>query len=439
MQRDTILHAPIPHLYRLFLFPTLIAMTSNSLYCLADVFFIAQGSGSMGLAALNIAMPVFTIFSCVGLIFGVGGATVMSVAEGGNHPHQRNQAFTISMVAMSVIGLLMTFGFTIFWEPLAYAFGGTQELMSEIKGYMIPINICSLFYILMYAGSVILRNDHAPGLAMKATLAGNILNIFLDWLFVMVFHMGISGAAIATSLSTMVGVGIMASHFVRKQNTVRFVPDVMQKDIWIRVIKSGFGSGILEFTCSIITVVFNFVILRYADTSYLAAFAIITNIAFVCKGMLNGFGQGAQPIIAANHGAGQHERVQQILSIALRSSMLFALVLYLIFLIVPQSLAAIFASGNATVIAYATTGIRFYFAGLICMAAMNVILYYFQSVEQGNLSSALAVCKGFVFVMIWLFLLLSIVGIQGIWFAVPLAETTALLGAVVIMKKASFT
>lgn len=433
MQFD-LFHTPVSKLYRAYLVPTFIAMTSNSLYCLADVFFIAKGSGSEGLAALNIAMPLFTIFSAIGLIFGVGGATLMSIMEGSKRMEERNKAFSISMYCMMFIGILCSILFTVYWRQLAFAFGGTEDLMPMIQAYMVPINMASFAYILMYASSILLRNDHAPKLAMVATLTGNLTNIFLDWLFVMVFDMGISGAAIATSLSTILTLICMSWHFIKMRNTVHFVR-TFELPILKQILRNGFGSGILEITSGSVVIVFNFVIMRYGNADYLAAYAIISNIAYVCKGMLNGFAQGAQPIFASNFGSGQMDRVKQAKHIALRYSLLFAFILYGIFFFLPELVASVFANGDVRVIENATTGIRCYFSGLPFMAAMTVLLYYFQSMNRGNLASVLAFLKGFVFVIIALFIFLYLFGIQGMWFAVPCAEGLVLFGSVYVIRK----
>ena len=119
MNTKTLLTAPIPKLYLSYLLPTLIAMLSNSLYCLVDVYFISKGAGSVGLAALNIAMPIFTLYSAIGLLFGVGGATVMAVAEGSHHLKERNQAFTLSVACMLIIGIFISIAGTVFLEPFA--------------------------------------------------------------------------------------------------------------------------------------------------------------------------------------------------------------------------------------------------------------------------------------------------------------------------------
>lgn len=220
---NRLLNDRVHRLYLHYLFPTLIAMASNSLYCLADVFFISKGAGSTGLAALNIAMPLFTLYSAIGLTFGVGGATIMSIAEGTGHMQERNQAFTCSVLGMSVIGLFIAVFGTIFAQPFAYMLGSSQELLPHVMEYMRPINACAMFFVINYAGSILLRNDHAPKLAMQATLCGNITNIILDYLLVMVFGMGLFGASIATALSAVLSLLFMLPHFSLSKIRCTFV------------------------------------------------------------------------------------------------------------------------------------------------------------------------------------------------------------------------
>lgn len=435
MNTKTLLTASIPKLYLSYLLPTLIAMLSNSLYCLVDVFFISKGAGSVGLAALNIAMPIFTIYSAIGLTFGVGGATVMAVAEGSHHKEQRNQAFTLSVVCMLIIGLLISILGTIFLEPFAYALGSSESLLPYVKQYMGPVNMSAFAFVLMYAASILIRADHAPKLAMNAMLLGNISNMILDYVFVMVFDMGLLGASIATCISPFLTVIGVSFHFIRKKNTVHFVKNWADKDMLKRVFSNGLGSGIMEISAGAIILLFNVVILHMADELFLASYAIVTNIAYVCKGLLNGFAQGIQPIISANYGARNHERVKAALLVSIKFACGFALLVYLLFLIFPQGVAAIFANGDQALIQRSATGIRMYFSSLLFTAAITMIMYYFQSIEQGKVSTFLAVLKGFVYVVIGMVLLIVLFGIDMIWLSVTFAEIAALISALYYMKK----
>lgn len=230
--------------------------------------------------------------------------------------------------------------------------------------YMRPINACAMFFVINYAGSILLRNDHAPKLAMQATLCGNITNIILDYLLVMVFGMGLFGASIATALSAVLSLLFMLPHFFFKQNTVHFCKNIFSIEVWKRMLMNGAGSGVLEISAGSVVLIFNYVIVQEADQLFLAAYAIVTNIAYVTKGLLNGFAQAAQPIISTNYGARQKKRTQQAFHISLIASSLFALLLYILFLLFPNTVAAIFSDGDMQLIASAGDGIRFYFTSL---------------------------------------------------------------------------
>lgn len=435
MKTVDMFHTPVSRLYLHYLLPTLIAMLSSSMYCLADVYFISKGAGSTGLAALNIAMPLFSLFAAVGLCFGVGGATIMAIGEGNHQSTLRNRAFSLCVFAMVVIGMLCSIFGVIFADQIAYLFGSSKELLPYVRQYMIPIIGASIIFIPMYSTSILMRADHAPKTAMKITLLGNMTNIVLDYLFVIVWDMGLSGAAIATCIgSSLVILGVIP-HFLRKKNTVHFTKDIFDSALFKRILRNGFGSGIMEISTACIVVVFNIVIMQFADEMFLAAFAIITNIAYVCRGLLNGFAQASQPILSANYGARQWVRVQRSLTLGFLYCILFAMAVYGMFFLFPQQFAALFANGDEQLTLFAAEGIRLYFISLLFTGPITIIMYYFQSVERGNLSTVIALCKGFLFVLLGLCMLLPTIGLTGIWLTTPFAEGAALLLGVVLLKR----
>lgn len=426
MVTNVLCEKSVKKLYLSYVIPTLIAMASSSMYVLADVYFISIGAGSSGLAALNIALPMFTLYSAIGLTFGVGGATVISIAEGTKNDDLKNKAFTISIIGMLIVGIILAIAGTLFVEQLAYALGSSEALLVKVKAYMIPVNSCAFAFIIMYASSVLLRADHAPKLAMKATLIGNLSNIVLDYVFVIIFQMGLFGASLATTIAPFITILCILPHFLKKRNHVHFVREWMHKETSKRIFLAGIGSGILEVSAGLIIIIFNIVILKISNELFLAAYAIVTNIAYVCKGLLNGFAQAAQPIISVNYGAEKYGRVKEVMKVTLYSSIIFSIVLYIIFLLFPNSVASVFANHDMQLIKEAGIGIRYYFSSLVFMAAVTVLLYYYQSIECGKAAIILAVCKGFVLVIVGMVILLWQFGIQGIWWCVTFAEACAL-------------
>ena len=419
------LEKPVSRLYFAFLLPTVIATISNSLYCLADIYFISIGSGMMGLAAVNIAMPMYLIYSAIGLLFGVGASTIISIEQGAGNHKGADEAFTMSVIMMLLFGIILTILSYFFLEPLAVLLGASDELLPYVMEYLRPVVLATIAFIAMYACGILLRADHAPRLAMTAMLVGNISNIFLDYFFVIVLQKGLGGAAAATALAPLITLVIVSFHFILKRNHLHLCRVQRPLAILKRMTVNGAGSGILELTSGAIIFLFNAVILAVSTAAFLAAYAIVANIAYVLKGLFAAFGQAAQPIMSYNYGAGKKERTRKALHISMLTALGASLLLYVSFALFPRELAAIFAGGDAAVITLAVTGILLYFTSMPFTAFNTILMYYFQSVEKGRFATILAVLKGSVFVVLSLAVAYWLLGDTGIWLAVLLAEALA--------------
>lgn len=408
--------------YLKYLIPTLLGMLSNSIYCIVDIYFVSAGSGSQGLAAMNICMPVFTILSCVGLLFGVGGATIMSISQGIGDMNTRNKAFSVSVFMMLIVGLMFSVFGVLFRKEFAYLLGSDDQLLPLVLEYLTPVMCSALPFVLMYSLSVLLRADNNPKLAMAALMVGNISNIILDYVFVSVFHMGIFGASVATSIAPVLSLIVASFHFILRKNTVHFKLRSFDPKVIGRILSVGIGSGIMELSAGAIIFMFNSAILNLGGEVYLAAYAVITNIAYVFKGLLNGFAQAAQPLISTNFGSGIIKRCSKSLRVCLIYSSVFCIVCYGIITVVPGFIVSFFSNGDTNMEAIASKGMIMYFSSLLFTGINTMLMYFFQSIEQGRKSLLLAVCKGFLFVTLGLWILTSLMGVEGVWYAVLFGE-----------------
>ena len=408
--------------YLKYLIPTLLGMLSNSIYCIVDIYFVSAGSGSQGLAAMNICMPVFTILSCVGLLFGVGGATIMSISQGSGDMNTRNKAFSVSVFMMLIVGLLFSVFGVLFRKEFAYLLGSDDQLLPLVLEYLTPVMCSALPFVLMYSLSVLLRADNNPKLAMAALMVGNISNIILDYIFVSVFHMGIFGASVATSIAPVLSLIAASFHFILRKNTVHFKLRSFDPKVIGRILSVGIGSGIMELSAGAIIFMFNSAILNLGGEVYLAAYAVITNIAYVFKGLLNGFAQAAQPLISTNFGSGIIKRCSKSLRVCLIYSSIFCIVCYGIITVVPGFIVSFFSNGDTNMEAIASKGMIMYFSSLLFTGINTMLMYFFQSIEQGRKSLFLAVCKGFLFVTLGLWILTSFMGVEGVWYAFLFGE-----------------
>lgn len=435
MKQVELYNTKINTLYLKYLIPTLIGMLSNSIYCLVDVYFISKGAGNYGVAALNIAFPAFTLYSAIGLLFGVGASTVMCICEGQKDHETRNKAFTLGFFFMTIIGIILTIFSLLFTEELAYLLGSSEVLLPYVVDYLKPIVTSTIPFIVMYSISILLRADRNPKLAMYALLVGNVSNMILDYVFVMVLNGGIFGASLATALSPCISISIASFHFIKHKNTVHFTRHFFSFSLFKRILVNGLGSGCMEISAGAVIMIFNGVILFISNETYLAAFGIINNIAYVFKGLFNGFAQAAQPIISANYGANHLERVKQALHVCLRYSAVFAIACYIIFVIFPEQVCIPFASGDASLIAISAKGVLYYFSALVFMSSNIMIMYYFQALESGKIATFIAFLKGFVFIIIGLLILVPIFHVNGVWLIVPFAEGLCFMISIYFLHK----
>ena len=189
-----------------------------------------------------------------------------------------------------------------------------------------------------------------------------------------------------------------------------------------RILSVGIGSGIMELSAGAIIFMFNSAILNLGGEVYLAAYAVITNIAYVFKGLLNGFAQAAQPLISTNFGSGIIKRCSKSLRVCLIYSSIFCIVCYGIITVVPGFIVSFFSNGDTNMEAIASKGMIMYFSSLLFTGINTMLMYFFQSIEQGRKSLFLAVCKGFLLVTLGLWILTSLMGVEGVWYAVLFGE-----------------
>ena len=408
--------------YFRYLLPTLIGQIAHSFYCMADVFFVGAAVGSDGLAALNVALPVFTLFSAFSLMVGVGTATTASILTGQGQTQQTNRVFTQSMVLLAVVGLTLTLLTSVFIVPLARVFGATDRILTEVVDYMRPINLLAFAYIFSGALGVIIRADGNPRLVMIAGTTGNICNIVLDYVFTMKLGMGMFGAGLATILGHCVAVRLDLLHFALHQNHLHLTRNFFDPAACVRVLRNGIGSSILELSAGLIVLLFNIALLRVSGEAAVAIFSVLSNIAYVGKGVFNGMAQAAQPILSTSYGAGRYDRVRAANRCAMTAAAIFSTVIYLILVLCAGFIIPVFV--EPTLVPMGIRAMRLYFLAFPFTGLNTVMMYAFQSLEKVRYISVIAVLRGVVLISAALMLFSVLWGETGVWLALFAAEFT---------------
>lgn len=415
----------IGKLFFYFSFPAVTGMMVSAFYVIVDGIFIGRGIGSDGLAAINIAYPVTNFLVGLSLMFGVGGATMISVARGKNQIKEINRIFTHTLLLTLITYITVLCIVVLFEKEVIYFLGGNEVLYDEVRGYLIPSAWFNIFFMLSMGLNAIVRNDNAPKHAMFAMIVGAVVNIGLDALFIMVFKWGMWGAAIATGISQLCSFLFLWLHFrngssdIKIEKKLKFSPIILAK-----IIINGFPSFIIEFAIAIVTLLFNIVLMKMVGEIGVAAFSIVGYVFYIFRMIFNGFSQGIQPIVSFNYGAGRNDRLRKIFLLGHKITIITALFIIIAMNIFSKDIVTIFTDGNQELINLASTGLICYTSGMIFLAINFINISYLQSMEKALISNLLSFGRSFFFVVIGILIYPKIFGIYGVWLTPPLADFT---------------
>ena len=427
MQTNNLLTESVSKIFFRYLIPAILANMGTSIYILADTIIIGKGIGTLAMAALNIILPLFNIFFGVGLLFGVGGSVLMSIARGRGDEQLGKCYFTLAVISNAVTCLALTVLLWIFMEPIARFLGATDATMPYIMDYAPYVILGLSAFAFSSLLQTFVRNDGAPKLAMIAVVSGGVLNVILDIIFVFPLQMGMAGAAIASVIGSLCTVLILLMHFCSKSNGLRFSLREFSSRHIGQVVRNGFTSFLVEATAGIVMFIFNIQILEYAGDNGVSMYGVICNTAIIVTCLCNGINQAAQPILSTNYGAGFGERIRQVRKLGMTTALVICSIPAILGLVLPNMFTYIFLNPNEEILVMSPTAIRIYFIGFFVMGINMFAVGYFQSTAKPKLSLLICLLRGCVLSIIFITILAPIFGINGIWASVPLAEFVTLL------------
>ncbi|MGL5915924.1 MAG: MATE family efflux transporter [Culicoidibacterales bacterium] len=423
MTKINLVTAPIGKTFLKYLIPSIIAVVSSSAYIFFDTAFIGIGVGAEGLAALNFAIPVFNLYLAIGLMCGIGGATLLAMAKGRNDHEQQNYWYTLSFVVNLSIGICLSIILTGWLTEFISLLGTPVQLGKLVQDYLQVIVPFSWLFILNYVCLVMVRNDGKPRLAMVAMVLGSLLNIGLDWLFVIVLKQGMQGAALATLCSPIVSVLILGGYLLSKQATVRF-KRISIKFADVRTLMfSGSATFIMEISSAVIIIVFNSLLQQLSGSLAVSAYSIVANLAIMVIAVFNGVAQDVQPLVSTNFGANQVQRCQQVLKYAILIASGIGGTSALIAWLMPETLIAFFNTDSQALIPVAKEAIQFYAFTFIFAGSNMVFIAYLQAIQQTRIAFVAAFARGFLLIALNLCWLVPLLSIQGVWLTIPITES----------------
>lgn len=421
-------------LFRKILIPTLLGCMSISAVTAIDGIFIGHGVGADGVAAVNIVVPIYQIMSGIGLMIGAGCSVVASIhlSRCNTRVAQINvsQAIILTSLAVSLfcIAVLAFPSFT------ARLLGSSETLLPQVTDYLLWIMPCFVFQMWSLIGLFLIRLDGAPRYAMWCNLIPSAINVLLDWLFIFPLGMGVKGASIATSLSISIG-GVMALvYLLFFARSLRVVPlKLSGKSLRLACRNIGYqskiGSSTLlgELTLGVFVFVGNLVFMKYLGDAGVGAFGIACYYTPFFFMVGNAIAQSAQPIISYNYGVSRWKEIHEARRLLLGTSLAIGIVVAAFFLFIPESLVALFVDTSSDAGQIAITGFPYFAAGVVFFILNVAIIGYYQSIERIRHATSLVFLRGLIFLVPCFLLLPAMLGVSGIWLAMPLAEMLATL------------
>ena len=432
----------IGKLLRGFAVPGIISMVINSLYNMVDQIFIGQGVGMLGNGATNIIAPISTFAIAVAALFGDGLATYFSLQLGKGEPEKASRAVGNSLISGVVVSALLTVLVLVFLNPLCRIFGATDNIMPYALEYGRIIACGFPFVIVAVIINGVVRADGSPKYSMVSMMMGSVLNVFLDPLFIFVFKMGISGAALATVLSQFINMALNIVYLFRFKNIKLDKASFRFRISFAGMLASlGIASGLNTTTSTVIAIVSNNMLTRYGALSVygedipITVFGLCMKVSMLFFSVAMGISSASRPILGFNYGAEKFDRVKKTFRLTFISATMVMVVAWIVYMAFPLQLIRIFGTESALYEEFAVKCFRIYlltnFLGGMQLCAGTL----FQAIGHPAKATVVSLAKQVIFYIPAMLILAKAFGLVGILWAGPIAEVLAFFLAAVLARK----
>lgn len=427
-------HFTTPRLLR-FVSPSIIMMIFTSIYGVVDGLFVSNYVGKTPFAAVNLIMPFLMIMGAVGFMFGTGGSAVVSQALGEGKPDKANQYFSMMVYVVIGSGIVLTLVGLLFLRPIAAAFGASGEMLDNCVVYG-RIILCTLtVFMLQNVFQSFLVTAERPQLGLAVTVAAGVTNMLLDFIFVAVFRWGIIGAA-ATAASQLIGGLVPLIYFLRPNTSkLHLVKTKLNAHILGKTCINGSSELMTNISMSLVNILYNFQLMHYIGEDGVAAYGIIMYVSFIFAAIFIGYSIGSAPIIGYHYGAGNHAELKSLFRKSLCLITLWNIILTALAILTAQPLAKIFVGYDIGLTELTTRALALYSLSFLFMGYNIFGSAFFTALGNGVVSAAISFLRTLLFQIAAVLILPLLLGIDGIWLAIVVAELLALIITVYFFVK----
>lgn len=419
-----------------YIFPAMGGLFVTYLYNVVDGIFVGQGVGAAALGAVNIGVPFITFVVAAAAMFPMGGATVVAIRSGRGDETGANRAFMTAFSLTLLISLILMAVGMVFSQQIV-DISGARELSKEMRemsaDYLFYYSAFSVPMLMSTCLSVFVRNDGSPALSFVGMCVGAVANIFLDWLFIFPFRMGVIGAAVASGLGQIFSTLVLLSHFARKKGKLRIQFFKTDFSLIKKICKRGVPEAVTQLTTPVTALCYNLMLASLIGDIGVSTFSVLSFIYSLANAILSGVAQGLQPLWGRCYGKKDTEEIGWHFRCGIMINMILSVFIYGLLFIFDTPVIRIF-NRDAELVRTASAALPLFALSFIPMAVNLIYTAFLFSTKRTGAANMIAISRGIAVKAIAVFVIPMLFGVNAIWIAPLVAEIITLALAIWLSK-----
>lgn len=419
-----------------FVLPSIIMMVFTSIYGVIDGLFVSNFAGKTDFAAINLIMPFPMILGGMGFMIGAGGSALVGKTLGEGDKDRACKYFSMMILFTVLLGLVLTLTGVVFIRPIAYFLGATENMVEACVTYGKIVICFTTAFMLQNVFQSFLITAEKPQLGLLITVAAGVTNMILDAVFVAGFEMGVAGAALATGISQCVGGILPLAFFLRSKScTIRLVRTGLELKPLLNACANGSSELMNNISMSIVSVVYNLQLMKFIGEDGVSAYGVIMYVQFFFIAIFIGYSIGCAPVVSYNYGAKNESELKNLLGKSMKIMTVMGLAITVVAVVLAPVLAGIFVGYDRNLYDLTVKAFNL-FAFSFLLAGINIFMSgLFTALNNGLVSAVISFLRTLVFQMISVLVLPVILGTDGIWWAITVAEVFACIISVFFLLK----
>lgn len=432
--------APVSGLICKFAIPSIISLLINAIYNITDQVFIGNVVGMLGNAATNVAFPSVTFTGAFAQLAGVGTAAGFNMCMGAKNEKDAKQYVGTGLVLMGLLGLFILSVVLVFKMPILRLCGATDGILPYADSYLSITAFGYPLFLFTIASSVLIRADGSPKYSMSCMIVGAVANVFLDWLFMYPFGMGIKGAAIATVCSQAISAVMCFCYFFRFK-AFKITLNLLKPNLSrvFAISKLGASNCINHALMMFVNIILNNTLSYYGGLSVygsdipLAVAGVLAKLNMILLSVSVGLSHGCQPIFSFNKGAKNYDRVKKTYLTAIKAIAVVGIVAFALFQLFPRQITSLFGDGSELYFDFAEKYIRIYMMMVLVIGVQPLTTNYFTSIGCVKQGIFLSLTRQGLFLIPLLVILPIPFGIDGALWAAPIADAITFIVSITLV------